>query len=178
MTDVETKFAYLEVEAALCVWECINDWTLGVGGATTRGDWEALRKNTGSAELRHWSIDLGQWALQVYDICTKHDRDFFDGIAYDWEVIPMILDFVNVDGAQTTSGVELPAPHAVASMVARRHLSAEYSIACRHEAGRQWSYSDLVTDHEERTEQAFTLGEEPRDFVKWLGEKFDLTSPT
>jgi hypothetical protein len=171
----ETKFSYLEVEAALCVWECINDWTLGVGGATTRNDWEALRKNTGSAELRHWSIELGQWALQVYDICTKHDRDFFDGIAYDWEVIPMILDFVNVDGAQTTSGVELPAPHNVASMVARRHLSDEFIRECKMEASRQWAYADLVTDHEERTEQAFTMGERPSTFVQWLGEKFDLS---
>lgn len=169
---METKFSYLEVEAALCVWETINDWTLG---DKPRADWEALRKHTGSVELRHWSIELGQWALQVYDICTKHDRDFFDGIAYDWEVIPMILDFVNVDGAQTTGGIELPAPHAVASMVARRHLSDEFIRDCKMEASRQWAYADLVTDHEERTEQAFAMGERPSTFVQWLGEKFDLT---
>jgi len=175
MKTEETKFSYLEVEAALCVWEWINDKTLGVGGATTRADWEALRKNTGSAELRHWSIELGQWALSVYDICTKHDRDFFDGISYDWEVIPMILDYVPVDGAQTIGGIELPAPHAVASLVARRHLFNEFQNDCRMQASRQWCYSDLVTDHEERTAQAFELGEEPKAFVKWLGEKFDLT---
>jgi hypothetical protein len=47
----------------------------------------------------------------------------------------------------------------------------------------QWAYEDLVTDdcpsrtvyHGGRMQQAFEIGEKPAEFVKWLGEKYDLT---
>lgn len=165
-------YTHLQMEAALCVWECINDWTLS---DSPRDDWKALRDNVGSVELRHWSIELGTWCLAVYDACTKHDSDFFDGIAYDWEVIPMILDMIAIpDGAQTTAGIVLPDVTQTASLVARRHTFNEFELSCRHESDRQWKYADFMRDHPERVENAFEDGEEPAEFVKWLGEKYEL----
>jgi hypothetical protein len=185
--DKQQQFTYLEVEAALCVWECLNDWTLLAHGDVhaaaindeddnIKTDWIALRENVGSAEMRHQSIPLGQWCLKVYDICTKHDPDFFDGVAYDWEVIPLILEFAeDGDGKPTMEEGELPPAEQTALLVAHRHLRGEYLADCGREANKQWGYSELVTDHHERVDQAFELGETPAEFVKWLGEKYDLT---
>ena len=72
----------------MCVWECLDGWTLGKDG---RAGWIELREAIGTVELRHRSIEYGRWCLKVYDIATAHDADFFDGVAYDWEAIPMIM---------------------------------------------------------------------------------------
>lgn len=173
----EKKFDYLEVEAALCVWEWINDVTLGLGGHNTSPEWIKLREEIGSGELRHQSIALGQWCLAVYDICVKHDPEFFDGIAYDWEVIPMIMAHARDDDGTPVihpEGGRLQPPQHVAMFVAREHLFDEFERSCIHEAHRQWAYGDLPLDHEERTESAFVSGDEPAAFIKWLGEKYDL----
>lgn len=51
-----------------------------------------------------------------------------------------------------------------------------YRMACRRQAAALWGYPELVDDHAERVAQAYRLKKSPRDFVRWLGEKFDLTS--
>lgn len=51
----------------------------------------------------------------------------------------------------------------------------QYLEECRTAAQLQWCYSELPDDHVERAQQAFELGEEPADFIRWLGEKYDLT---
>jgi hypothetical protein len=173
----QETFSYLEVEAALCVWECINEWTLGDHiNANGQPAWIELREQLGSAEMRHQSVELGQWCLQMWDILTKHDADFFDGVAYDWEVIPLMLGYaLNQDGRPTIYAKELPPAQQTALLVARAHLYAEFYAECGREANKQWGYVDLVSDHSEKVQQAFELGEEPKEHVKWLGEKYDLT---
>jgi len=169
-------FTFLEMEAALCVWECISEWTLSdcINGPG-RPEWIELREDVGSAELRHQSITLGKWCVKVYDICTKHDKDFFDGVSYDWEVIPLIMDFAaDDDGRPVINEKALPPPEKVALLVARRHLLREYLTSCRHEAQKQWAYGDLVEDHPEKFEAAFADDEEPADIVKAIGEDLDL----
>ena len=68
-------YTYLEVEAALCVWEWINDVT------SEPREWVQIREDLGSAELRHQSIALGQWCLKIYDILDG--GAFFEMISYD-----------------------------------------------------------------------------------------------
>ena len=51
----------------------------------------------------------------------------------------------------------------------------EFRRRCRIEANKQWCYAELVNDHPERAEQAWQLKETPADFIRWLGEKYDLT---
>lgn len=171
----EKKFGYLEMEAALCVWECINDWTLR-DKPDDRQDWIELREAVGSGEMRHQSIALGQWCLKIWDILTAHDKLFFDGLAYDWEVIPMMLNYARDDnGKPVIHEAELPPVERIALFVAREHLSSEYASQCTQEAQKRWAYGDLIRDHWERADQAFEMGEEPAEFVRWLGEKYDLT---
>jgi hypothetical protein len=171
------EYSHLEMEAALCVWECINDWTLLPDVSTTsRPDWIELREGVGSVEMRHQSIALGKWCLKIYDICTKHDEDFFDLLSYDWEVIPMMLDYACDDeGKQVIYEDAFPASEKVALLVAHRVLFDHFKRDCRHESDRQWGYRELVEDHPERVVQAFALGETPAVFVTWLGEKYDLS---
>jgi hypothetical protein len=49
-----------------------------------------------------------------------------------------------------------------------------FVATCRWQANKQWAYGGLVDDHPERVEQAYQLKENPKDFVRWLGEKYDL----
>lgn len=168
------SFSRLEVEAALCVWECIDDWTLRM--TEGRDDWKALREGVGSAELRYQSVALGKWCLAVFDVCTAHNRDFFDGLAYDWEVIPMILDCArDHDGLPVIYEHAYPAVAETMQAVIRRTCEDAWQSECRHQARLQWGYADLISDHAERVTAAFEQGEDAAEFVKWLGEKYDLT---
>jgi hypothetical protein len=49
-----------------------------------------------------------------------------------------------------------------------------FVAACRWQANKQWCYGGLVDDHPERVEQAYQLKENPKAFIRWLGEKYDL----
>lgn len=166
-------FTYLEMEAALCVWECINDWT--VNADKQDEGWTALRQSVGSVEMRHASIPLGVWCLAVFDLCTKDDRDFFDGIAYDWEVIPMILDHCrDAEGAPVIEQAHFPATQIVAPKVMARHRQNEWMREARGQAEVQWAYADLITDHPEAVQAAIEAGEDPAKFVRELGEDLSL----
>ncbi|EFO30117.1 hypothetical protein TRICHSKD4_3692 [Roseibium sp. TrichSKD4] len=114
--DPITKdYTTLEMEAALCVWEWINEVTL-LDHETKSPEWITLRENLGSIELRHKSMDLGKWCLKVFDICTKDDQDIFEGHPYDFEVIPAIMSFVEVETHDYTT----PAPEQVAPKLLKK----------------------------------------------------------
>lgn len=167
-------YNHLEVEAALCVWECINEWTLG-GAIAPQPDWKELRDGVGSVELRHQSIALGKWCLAVYDDLTAHNPEFFAGVAYDWEVIPLILSHArDGDGAPVIYPHNFPPVQATAQIVAHAFCYDEFVSRCRSEATQQWSHADLIEADDLRVLNAFAAGEEPAAFVEWLGEKFDL----
>ncbi len=128
--------------------------------------------------MRHQSIALGRWCLKIYDTLVKHNEHFFGGVAYDWEVIPMCLDYAEDEkGLPVIYEDGLPDHGKIAQVIAHRHLFNEYRRSCVQEAQRQWGYADLIKDDEDRTYQAFTLGEEPKEFVEWLGNKRDLIDP-
>lgn len=173
MAKAKKQYTHLEMEAALCVWEQICDWTLLA--QATRPEWVALRENVGSAEMRHQSIEIGKWCLEIYDILTKHDAEFFEAMAYDFEVIPMMLDYAeNSDGEPVIYGPQLPDPHRVAQLVAHRTLLEQYLSDCRHEAQQQWKFGDLVRENPEDFIRGFQSGDDPKTLVKAIGEDLDL----
>jgi hypothetical protein len=194
----QPMYSALEMEAALCVWECLNEWTLGTeeeieamrincddenSHDAIRLEWIEMRDQCGSGEMRSQSIVLGKWCLEIYDLLTKHDPDFFDYWSYDWEVIPaMLVHAVCKDGKASMyrgdyvyTGGELIDAASAAQLVALEFAWRRFKDECRREANKQWCYEDLISDHEDRVYQAFTMGETPAEFVKWLGEKYDLT---
>ena len=123
------------------------------------------------------SVDRSRQVVsQDLEICTKHDEDFFDGLAYDWEVIPMMLDCAcDSEGKPVIYEDAMPAPERVALLVAHQVLFDEFRGDCRREAQTQWGYGELSDDGgDDRVLQAFANGETPAEFIKWLGEKYDL----
>jgi hypothetical protein len=174
MAKARKQYTHLEVEAALCVWEWINDVTLD-DTPQNRKEWVELREGVGSVELRHQSIVLGKWCLKIYDILIECDEEFFHSMAYDWEVIPMMLGYANDPGGMPVIYKEhLPNPHAIAQLVAHDVIFKRFVWDCEQEADKQWKYRDLVSDHDDKVEIAFRDGDEPAAFIKALGEDYDL----
>jgi hypothetical protein len=198
MSKPEETYTALQVEAALCVWECLNEWTLGTeeevkkleeaakdnphGLAAIRLEWIEMRDGTGAAEMRSQSKVLGQWCLEIYDILTAHDPEFFSWWSYDWEVIPaMLTHAVCKDGKASmyrgdyvyTGGCVID-PHSAAPLVALEFEWLRFKEACGSEADRQWKYRDLINDHEDAVRSAFEDGEQPAAFIKSLGEELEL----
>lgn len=161
------SYTHLEVEAALCVWEYLNDVTL-LDPSRQDPQWVALRESVGSVELRHASIEIGIWALKVYDLCTERDPSFFDGLAYDWEVVPAIVDRCrDEDGLPLIHS--LPSVEATAMHVARWALFEDYVSHVRVAVGKtEIGYVRFVPDHMGEIEQAFADGVEPEAFVARL----------
>lgn len=166
-------FSYLEMEAAMCVWECLNDWTLDDNSKDD--EWIALRESVGSVELRHQCIELAQWCLQVYDICTSDNPDRFEGFAYDWEVIPSILRHARDKDGPAIYAHALPEPGVVAVMINHEFAMQGWLISARIHARELYAYEPLVAEHIHSAEIAFKEGEDPEKWVRFIGQKYDLT---
>ncbi|RUU76130.1 hypothetical protein [Mesorhizobium sp. M7A.F.Ca.MR.362.00.0.0] len=87
--EVPLVYSHLEMEAALCVWEWLNEITV-VPKRRDKADpvWLKYREDVGSVELRHYSIDIGLWVLKVYDLLPEWFRAIG---SYDWEIVPSIV---------------------------------------------------------------------------------------
>jgi hypothetical protein len=194
----DLTYTALQVEAALCVWEQLNEWTLGTdaeietlkeaakddphGTAAIRLEWIEMREGCGSAEMRSQSIVLGLWCLEIYDLLTANDREFFSWYSYDWEVIPAMLQHaVCKDGKASMyrgdyiyTGGGLIDPHSAAQLVAQEFCWRKFKDDCESESDKQWKYRQLVEDHEDTVRSAFEDGEEPKAIIKQLGEELDL----
>lgn len=192
------EFTHLEMEAALCVWECLNEWTLGNeqdveklrkeaaedphSHAAIRIEWIDMRDETGSGEMRSQSIVLGKWCLEIYDILTAHDPDFFAPWSYDWEVIPTMLKHAcskdgkasMYRGSYVYIGKPLIPAHSAAQLVAQEFAWRNYEEACQSEASKQWSFGDLVRENPEDFIRGFESGDDPKKLVKAIGEDLDL----
>jgi hypothetical protein len=112
----QESLTILEVEAALCVWEWVNEAT--IHWQNKQQPWVDLRDGVGSVSLRHASMQIGQWCLAVYDICTAQDRDFFEGYSYDWEVIPLIMSLLPIASVPIYGTETFPDPATIAPLVA------------------------------------------------------------
>lgn len=165
-------YTALELEAALCVWECINDWTLIDG--TKRDDWVALREALGTGELRYQSSVLGKWCLAVYDRCKAQDENVFDGLAYDWEVIPSILALCRKDQGPVIYADAFPEVEPVAVLVLAKFQSEQWRAACKQQAVKQWGYADLIDDLGDLVQAAQQAGADAAEFIKEEGERLDL----
>lgn len=171
---IKKEYTHLEMEAALCVWEWINDVTLD-DTPQNLPEWVEFRGGVGSVELRHQSIVLGKWCLKIYDLLTASNPDFFEALAYDWEVIPMMMKHANTPSGEPAIYKEsLPDPRAIAQLVARQVLFQRFVWDCEREAENQWKYRDLVSDHDGEVEAAFENGDEPATFIRELGDELEL----
>lgn len=180
------KYTDKQMQAALCAWEWMYQ----------HFQHRLLRdhfKDYGSSTMRTYSILAADIVLSVYDHMTEKGYDYVG--AYDWGFVPDVLMRIDWDAfiASTSSsgqpyrpdldGILLSMLVADKTMHAlpqhrcfvRREISLEeYFITCRIEADRQWGYADLVSDHPDRVRQAAIRKEDPTDFIRWLGKKYNL----
>lgn len=81
-------FTYLQCEAALCVWEEINERTL-LSKAGEHSRLKRVRESYGSYALRAESVRIGCAAERVWEMLDEETRDQLG--AFDWEFIPQYL---------------------------------------------------------------------------------------
>lgn len=118
-------YSSLQAEAMLCLWEEMLDRHRDASHARPEDITPAqsallkLWEDEGTVGMRHHAKDLAAFALAVYDAIPAN---LTDGHAYDWEVIPAILNAVQWrsladSGVHGIAAYELPAPENAAREV-------------------------------------------------------------
>lgn len=106
------NFTFLEMEAALCVWEWIIEQGLDTTGNAFARSVVAWREAVGIVEARHASYEIGRYCLAVYEKGKElAGPEAWGAIPYDWEVIPAICQTIDFDetGGWGGADVELAA---------------------------------------------------------------------
>lgn len=195
----ETTWDNLTCETALCVWEAmldIRDRFTDGNGATADApsyvaDMEAAWSGNGAFGMRCVARYL---ALELEEIWSGVPEDTRDGITFDWEFVPMMLEFVDWSGIGSDQrGHFLPdaAAQALAyceaeqdrfgAMSAKadadRAAFADWLAKARRACGRIWGYPDLVNDEPTRWRDAFDRGDNPEEFARSEGEDLELSEP-
>lgn len=141
--EVLELWTTLEMEAALCVWEWINDVTL-LDNSRSNQAWINYRKDVGSVELRHESMQIGRWALKVYDLLPDWVQEIG---AYDWEIIPAIV-------GEIAPGDPYPDPQTAADAVINsKWARTDYFRTADHHM--KWKYGTRIESDLGLTEEEF-----------------------
>lgn len=187
------EYTHLQFEAALCAWEWMLENRIDTNRPDFepdqfhqwRVDYEQVFEDFGTAAMRHCSIAAGCIALAVYDLMEAKGIEFHS--AYDWEFVPAVMRRLDwralVEHRQYNGEPYKPnASKILSEMIAEMpdefvtdQARESWLSKARYAAQKFWGYVDLLTDHQESTDAAIARGEDPTEFVKWLGEKYDLT---
>lgn len=79
-----------EVEAALCIWEELDRRTRPPERLHNLALFH-WRAEHGTADLRTVAVDLARYADGMYQLLSAAE---WNGLAFDWEIVPAILDTV------------------------------------------------------------------------------------
>lgn len=160
------SYTSLEIEAALCVWEHLNDITVCADKPDPA--WMAYREGVGSVELRQESIAIGRWALEVYDLLPAWYRECG---AYDWEIIPAIVD-------ELTPGETFPEPALARAAIVDSASARKVYLRCFENDLRRFYGLDveqgLGITEEDFNRVWFHPDIEPHDQVARLADKLEL----
>ncbi|WP_454287209.1 hypothetical protein [Rhizobium arsenicireducens] len=158
-----------DIEAALCCWE----WLLSPDRDQM---WESVADGVGFPGMRMVSVHAGQIVLSVHDLMEARGLEFT--YAYDFDFVPAVLEQLDwptlVENNQYGDRTYRPDPapmldHMLKTMPDR--FSDQWLDDAKREAKKQWAYEDLVSDHEDKIDRTET----PAEWVKRIGEKYDLT---
>lgn len=86
-----TTFNIGQIETALCIWEALDRRTL-IEHTDQHPALHRWREDYGSYALRHAAIGLTDYVEAIYQAASPED---WDGLAFDWEIVPAILDWVS-----------------------------------------------------------------------------------
>jgi hypothetical protein len=91
-----TLYTFIEVEAALCAWEWISEMTLS-DSHFSDGQWVEYRDNMGSAQLRGDCIRMyAPYIEKVLAVLKRDHLTLVEAHAFDWEIVPAIMETVLV----------------------------------------------------------------------------------
>lgn len=165
-------FTPLEMEGALCAWEHMCE-------ERDRPPFRQLFDDMGSAAMRSCAIQAGAIASHVYSLMEQRHIEFAD--PYDWEFVPAVLARLDwkllTEDNQFDGSPYLPdLDDLLTSMMeaAPDRYENSWLRSARHAAEQQWAYAELIDDHPELVEHAMKNSEDPAEFVKALGEDYDL----
>lgn len=170
-------FSVLEMEGALCAWEHLTD-------NRDNPKYGDLFDKLGTAAMRHCAMQAGMIASHVYEEMKAASYGFDE--PYDWEFVPAVCERLDwqalTEYNQFNGKLYMPDLEAIlADMMAKMDgfhptgAKAAWRNRAEDECDEQWGYRELLDDHPELTKKAMDAGEDPEDFVRWLGEKYDLT---
>ncbi|TPL66570.1 hypothetical protein [Mesorhizobium sp. B2-4-1] len=166
--EISEAYSHLEMEAALCVWEWLNEITVVPKRGKADKAWLEYREGVGSAELRHESITIGKFVLQVYELLPEWYRS---SGAYDWEIVPAIVSTLK---PRETSRDPIMAKREILS---DKSAKEEFFRSCDWLMKR--SYGITVEDSGQEKEEFLTtwysFDDDPETVVDRYAEKYDLT---
>lgn len=195
---------YLVIETAMAAYMVLEDSRLAFGDTLPDDhpfkaaelsitDW---CNNFGAATMRDQAWQISPVIESAWSNMSEAERD--GDICWDFEFVPQFLLYCVKFNPKSEYLKPVATGHEALIKAYReaRAKAAEfkggpasshqrdiYIRECKAEARKQWAYEDLVTDDcpsrtnyaGGRMQQAFEMGEKPAEFVKWLGEKYDLT---
>ena len=85
-----SSYSTLQAETALCIWEEL-DWRTNLTNPKRCAELIRWRENHGTYALRHAALGLAGDIEALYDALPAED---WDGLAFDWEIVPTVLDWV------------------------------------------------------------------------------------
>lgn len=162
--EVKDVFSYLEIEAALCVWEHINEVTLDTHPDTI---WKEYREKFGSAQLRYESVAIGQWVLKVYDLMPEWWREMG---SYDWELVPAIVG--EYDPNQLFPDPQLTATKLMTNEYSKKEYARSAEFALKHHYGLDFEGAGITTD--DFLERWFDPTVDPTQAAHNYATKYDL----
>ena len=90
----EKEYTFLEMEAALCVWECLVEMRQGwkhKGEDIIQKAWD----DYGTVEMRlNVAVSIGRYAIEFYDMLPSGYVTDELGWSYDWDFIPFVVSLV------------------------------------------------------------------------------------
>jgi hypothetical protein len=155
-------FDYNAVMTCMMVWEWIDQNDTLV---------EEVRDDIGSYGMRDCAIRAGEIVDAVYALMES--KQLYHDHSFDWEFVPAICEHLDWPAlAQETQWQgERYEPDLEALLANVKDVGDLWIDTAKAAAKKQWAYPELVDDHADSIDRA----EPPADWVKRIGEKYDLT---
>lgn len=160
--ELSNLWSTLEMEAALCVWEWLCDITVNTD--EPHPAWQEYREGIGSAELRHESMLIGKFVLQVYNLTPDWWRETG---SYDWELVPAIVS--TLTPGQTSRDPQ----EALQELFQEPRAKQEYLRSFNWHLKLHYGIESGFTDEEFFT-RWYDPQVAPEQQVKAFAEKYDL----
>lgn len=164
-----------QAQNALCLYEAMLH---------QRDDCAALNErwgDVGSYEMRDAAILLAPLCDALWHkLDGEGAGNQCDGLAWDFEFLPKLLDFVDWKGCKLVPEAEGAMRTWLEAKQARNAAAAKWSMwqfSARSAAGRLWGYPDLVNDDPDALRAAYDAGDDAEGYILALGRELGLSEP-